>query len=217
MGFRPVCAAIGYIGVRRMRGLREEQYRIICPGRMTTGRPGVRYPSGLAGDVGRCAMRKRIFFICGSMNQTTQMHQISKHLREYEHSFSPYYCDGFDEILRRLGLMEFTIIGEQAGGTDAGRICRIMTSPSTTRGRIGPTTWWLPARTCTFRRTFETTGSCWFRRGLRTRNPFCFVSSSVSDSFLAGWRVHRRPVSAMHTGLSASQARDIAISSSEKA
>jgi hypothetical protein len=61
-------------------------------------------------------MRKRIFFICGSMNQTTQMHQISKHLSDYEHSFSPYYCHGFDEILRRLGLIEFTIAGNKAVG-----------------------------------------------------------------------------------------------------
>jgi hypothetical protein len=61
-------------------------------------------------------MRKRIFFICGSMNQTTQMHQISKHLSDYEHSFSPYYCDGFDEILRRLGLTEFTIAGNKVVG-----------------------------------------------------------------------------------------------------
>jgi hypothetical protein len=61
-------------------------------------------------------MRKRIFFICGSMNQTTQLHQVSEHLREYEHSFSPYYCHGFDEILRRLGLMEFTIIGHKLAG-----------------------------------------------------------------------------------------------------
>jgi len=58
-------------------------------------------------------MRKRIFFICGSMNQTTQMHQVSEHLGEYEHSFSPYYCHGFDELLRRLGLMEFTIMGNR--------------------------------------------------------------------------------------------------------
>ena len=58
-------------------------------------------------------MRKRIFFICGSMNQTTQMHQISKHLSDYEHSFSPYYCHGFDEILRKLGLIEFTIAGNK--------------------------------------------------------------------------------------------------------
>jgi len=58
-------------------------------------------------------MRKRIFFICGSMNQTTQMHQISKHLADYELSFSPFYCHGFDEILRRLGLVEFTIAGNR--------------------------------------------------------------------------------------------------------
>jgi len=61
-------------------------------------------------------MRKRIFFICGSMNQTTQMHQVSEHLREYEQSFSPYYVHGFDEILRRLGLIEFTIAGNKLAG-----------------------------------------------------------------------------------------------------
>jgi hypothetical protein len=59
-------------------------------------------------------MSKRIFFICGSMNQTTQMHQISKHLSGYAHSFSPFYCHGFDEMLRRLGLTEFTIAGNMA-------------------------------------------------------------------------------------------------------
>lgn len=61
-------------------------------------------------------MKNRILFICGSMNQTTQMHQISRHLSDYERSFSPYYCHGFDEILRRLGLMEFTIIGDKLAG-----------------------------------------------------------------------------------------------------
>ncbi|MHC1730170.1 MAG: hypothetical protein AB9866_29925 [Syntrophobacteraceae bacterium] len=61
-------------------------------------------------------MRKKILFICGSMNQTTQMHQISTHLPGYEHSFSPFYCDGFDEILRRFGLIEFTIAGNKLVG-----------------------------------------------------------------------------------------------------
>jgi len=61
-------------------------------------------------------MTKRILFICGSMNQTTQMHQISTHLSEYAHAFSPFYCDGVDEILRRLGLLEFTIIGDKLAG-----------------------------------------------------------------------------------------------------
>ncbi len=50
------------------------------------------------------------------MNQTTQMHQVSEHLREYEHFFSPYYVHGFDEILRRLGLVEFTISGNKLAG-----------------------------------------------------------------------------------------------------
>jgi hypothetical protein len=61
-------------------------------------------------------MRRRILFICGSMNQTTQMHQISGHLPEYEHTFSPYYCDGPVEILRRRGLIEYTIAGNKLAG-----------------------------------------------------------------------------------------------------
>jgi hypothetical protein len=58
-------------------------------------------------------MSKRILFICGSMNQTTQMHQISRHLTQYEQVFTPFYCNGIEEIYRRLGWMEFTIIGEK--------------------------------------------------------------------------------------------------------
>ena len=76
-------------------------------------------------------------FICGSMNQTTQMHQISKHLSDYEHSFSPYYCDGVDEILRRLGLTEFTIVGNKLAGR-----CRLYLEdhglPIDYQGRNGP-------------------------------------------------------------------------------
>lgn len=59
------------------------------------------------------AMRKRILFICGSMNQTTQMHQVSLHLNQHAQAFTPYYCDGINEVYRRLGLLEFTIIGDK--------------------------------------------------------------------------------------------------------
>jgi len=111
-------------------------------------------------------MRKRIFFICGSMNQTTQMHQVSKHLPDYEHSFSPYYCHGFDEILRRLGLIEFTIAGNKVVGR-----CRTYLQNHGLfidyQERIRPTTWWLPARMYISRRTSETTGSYWFKRDYR--------------------------------------------------
>jgi hypothetical protein len=50
------------------------------------------------------------------MNQTTQMHQIAAELPEYRCCFTPYYADGVVEVLRRWGLMEFTIIGRRWRG-----------------------------------------------------------------------------------------------------
>ncbi len=55
--------------------------------------------------------KKHILFICGSMNQTTQMHQIARQLPEYEHAFTPYYCHGYVEVMRKLGMLEFTVAG----------------------------------------------------------------------------------------------------------
>src|SRR5271170_3348534 len=77
------------------------------------GRPGDQMGQWRLTGIGTAIMRKRILFICGSMNQTTQMHQIALHLSDYEQAFSPYYCHGIDEVYRRLGLMEFTIIGHK--------------------------------------------------------------------------------------------------------
>ena len=79
---------------------------------MADSRP-VNAVTGYTGDNGRYGMKKKIFFICGSMNQTTQMHQIARHLDDYDHTFSPFYVDGFDEILRRLGMIEFTVAGNK--------------------------------------------------------------------------------------------------------
>jgi hypothetical protein len=55
--------------------------------------------------------RKRILFICGSINQTTQMHQIARHLGDYDHAYTPYYGDGTIELLRRAKMLEFTVLG----------------------------------------------------------------------------------------------------------
>jgi hypothetical protein len=49
-------------------------------------------------------MRKRVLFICGSINQTTQMHQIASELPEYDHYFTPYYADRIWDLARKLGL-----------------------------------------------------------------------------------------------------------------
>src|SRR5437868_3763945 len=56
----------------------------------------------------------RILFICGSMNQTTQMHQIARELPEYEHYFTPYYVDGLLERFRKWNWLNFTIVGERS-------------------------------------------------------------------------------------------------------
>lgn len=55
---------------------------------------------------------KKILFICGSLNQTTQMHKIAQHLmNEYDCYFTPYYADGFINFLARLGWLDFTVLG----------------------------------------------------------------------------------------------------------
>ena len=55
----------------------------------------------------------RILFIGGSINQTTQMHQIADELPECEPAFTPYYVDGWLELGRKVGLAEFTVAGDK--------------------------------------------------------------------------------------------------------
>ncbi len=56
-------------------------------------------------------MAKKILFICGSLNQTTIMFQISIHMKEYDCYFTPYYADGFINRLSESGFLDFTILG----------------------------------------------------------------------------------------------------------
>src|SRR5215510_6591547 len=55
--------------------------------------------------------RPRVLFICGSINQTTQMHQVAHHLRECDCVFTTYYDDGYANTLKRLRLTETTPMG----------------------------------------------------------------------------------------------------------
>jgi hypothetical protein len=61
----------------------------------------------------KLAKNPKIFCICGSLNQTTQMHQIAAQLPDCVASFSPYYGDAFLTRLRTLGLVEPTIGGNK--------------------------------------------------------------------------------------------------------
>lgn len=48
-------------------------------------------------------MKKNILFICGSLNQTMQMHAIAEHFPEYSCFFTPYYIGDFrDDLVKSL-------------------------------------------------------------------------------------------------------------------
>jgi len=60
-------------------------------------------------------MRKKILFITGSMNQTSQMHQISMHLPEYDCWFSQFFTDipFVNALVKYTPLLNNTIISGQ--------------------------------------------------------------------------------------------------------
>ena len=53
-----------------------------------------------------------ILFICGSLNQTTQMHAIARNLMD-DHNcyFTPYYGDGVEDLFAKMGWLDFTVLG----------------------------------------------------------------------------------------------------------
>ena len=62
-------------------------------------------------------MKQKILFICGSRNQTTQMHKISNELDgDFDCWFSPYYATGLEEFLRKINLTEMSIMGSKMVG-----------------------------------------------------------------------------------------------------
>ncbi|MEO8447483.1 MAG: hypothetical protein ABI528_08310 [bacterium] len=54
--------------------------------------------------------KKKILYICGSINQTTMLHKISLSLPDHEHYFSAYYSDGIEKLTARLGILNFTVL-----------------------------------------------------------------------------------------------------------
>lgn len=58
--------------------------------------------------------KKKVLFICGSLNQTTQMHQIAQALPSNCDSwFTPYYTDRLLDFARRRGWLEVSIGGNR--------------------------------------------------------------------------------------------------------
>jgi hypothetical protein len=55
--------------------------------------------------------KKKILFICGSVNQTTMLHAISSYLKDYDNYFTPYYTNGILKLPLKLGLLNFSVLG----------------------------------------------------------------------------------------------------------
>lgn len=56
--------------------------------------------------------KKKILFICGSLNQTTIQHKISKHLdKDYDCYFTAYYGDTWIKWMSENGKLEYTVTG----------------------------------------------------------------------------------------------------------
>jgi hypothetical protein len=59
----------------------------------------------------RRGAKPRVLFIGGTINHTTQLHQVAAQLPEFEHAFTWYYCDGVLDLFRKLGWLESTALG----------------------------------------------------------------------------------------------------------
>ena len=57
--------------------------------------------------------RPRVLFIGGTINHTTQVEQIASELTECDVAFTWYYADGVLEVLRRLGCLYTTALGDK--------------------------------------------------------------------------------------------------------
>jgi DNA-directed RNA polymerase subunit K/omega len=56
----------------------------------------------------------RVLFIGGSMNQTTQMHQVAQAFGECDPWFTAHYASGIPQMAARSGILDFTVLGGQA-------------------------------------------------------------------------------------------------------
>lgn len=56
-------------------------------------------------------MKQNILFVCGSLNQTSMMHQIARQLEGLNCFFSPYYATGWIGLASRWGWLDHTILG----------------------------------------------------------------------------------------------------------
>ncbi|MBK8249820.1 MAG: hypothetical protein IPK85_20875 [Gemmatimonadetes bacterium] len=73
---------------------------------LATGFPALVRPTSLRAP--------RVLFIGGSMNQTTQMHQVAKAFGDCDPWFTAHYASGIEQAAAAAGILDFTVLGGQA-------------------------------------------------------------------------------------------------------
>lgn len=81
--------------------------------------------------------KPRVLFVCGSLNQTTQLHAIAEELRECSAFFTPFYTLGVRDLARHAGLLENTILGNKLRARCLAYLTRARL-PVDLHGRSGP-------------------------------------------------------------------------------
>ncbi|NOT09134.1 MAG: hypothetical protein HOP28_13120 [Gemmatimonadales bacterium] len=124
--------------------------------------------------------RPRVLLICGSLNQTSQMHAIGRHLRDAELRYSPFYADGLIGWLGRWGALDFTVLGR---GGEFRRMTEEYLNdhalPRDDRGLSGP---------------YDLVVTCSdlvVQRNIR-RRPIVLVQEGMTDPPTAAYRLVRR-------------------------
>src|SRR5262249_35139838 len=69
-----------------------------------------------AGDVSPRRNAPRVLYICGSINQTTQLRAVYEAMGDHAAFFTPYYGDWVVDRMRHFGLIEMTIGGNKRRG-----------------------------------------------------------------------------------------------------
>ena len=90
----------------RPLALKKQQWRV-APTNSVVSIRGYQAGNGASNR----ASKPRALFICGSRNQTTQLHQVACEMPDFEQGFTPYFVTGAYELVRESGGLNFTIAG----------------------------------------------------------------------------------------------------------
>lgn len=121
---------------------------------------------------------KRILLIGGSLNQTTMMHAVGRHLASHRCCYTPYYGDGIVRWMSRKGYLDRTVLGGEFRRQTAAYLAHHQL-PVDDSGRNGPYD------------LFVTGSDLLVQRNVRGR-PMVLIQEGMTDPETIGYRLVKR-------------------------